>query len=234
MLFDIIKATFEQSREARIQILRKMLTTIPRPKEEISEWAPRLIRTQIDPLKIGLLIGPGGKNIRGIQEATGTVIEVQDDGTVTIASTNREWAEAALAQVEACTATVQIGKIYTGRVVSLKDFGAFVEIIPGRDGLVQEGASVDRRGHGRASSGRRVGACPEDTAARACCQTVCRATPVVFRCGRTGSLLPANGGFHAGWCQAAISCPESDRFSGHAALTMHARLASGAASGQGE
>jgi polyribonucleotide nucleotidyltransferase len=133
---DIIKATFEQSREARIQILRKMLTTIPRPKEEISEWAPRLIRTQIDPLKIGLLIGPGGKNIRGIQEATGTVIEVQDDGTVTIASTNREWAEAALAQVEACTATVQIGKIYTGRVVSLKDFGAFVEIIPGRDGLV--------------------------------------------------------------------------------------------------
>jgi polyribonucleotide nucleotidyltransferase len=133
---DIIKATFEQSREARIQILRRMLTTISRPKEDISEWAPRLIRTQIDPQKIGLLIGPGGKNIRGIQESTGTVIEVQDDGTVTIASTNREWAEAAMAQVEACTATVQIGKIYTGRVVSLKDFGAFVEILPGRDGLV--------------------------------------------------------------------------------------------------
>jgi polyribonucleotide nucleotidyltransferase len=113
-----------------------MLTTISRPKEDISPWAPRLLRTQIDPEKIGLLIGPGGKNIRGIQEATGTVIEVQDDGTVTIASTNREWAEAALAQVEACTATVQIGKIYTGRVVSLKDFGAFVEILPGRDGLV--------------------------------------------------------------------------------------------------
>jgi polyribonucleotide nucleotidyltransferase len=133
---DIIKATFEQSREARIQILRKMLTTISRPKEDISPWAPRLIRTQIDPQKIGLLIGPGGKNIRGIQESTGTVIEVEDDGTVTIASTNREWAEAAMAQVEACTATVQIGKIYTGRVVSLKDFGAFVEILPGRDGLV--------------------------------------------------------------------------------------------------
>jgi polyribonucleotide nucleotidyltransferase len=133
---DIIRATFEQSREARIQILRRMLTTIPRPKEDISPWAPRLIRTQIDPEKIGLLIGPGGKNIRGIQEATGTVIEVEDDGTVTIASTNREWAEAALAQVEACTATVQIGKVYTGRVVSIKDFGAFVEILPGRDGLV--------------------------------------------------------------------------------------------------
>jgi polyribonucleotide nucleotidyltransferase len=133
---DIIRATFEQSREARIQILRRMLTTIPRPKDDISPWAPRLIRTQIDPEKIGLLIGPGGKNIRGIQEATGTVIEVEDDGTVTIASTNREWAEAALAQVEACTATVQIGKVYSGRVVSIKDFGAFVEILPGRDGLV--------------------------------------------------------------------------------------------------
>ncbi|HEX5105526.1 MAG TPA: polyribonucleotide nucleotidyltransferase [Pirellulaceae bacterium] len=133
---EIIRATFDQSREARIQILRKMLTAISRPKEDISPWAPRLIRTQIDPEKIGLLIGPGGKNIRGIQEATGTVIEVEDDGTVTIASSNREWAEAALAQVEACTATVQIGKIYTGRVTSIKDFGAFVEILPGRDGLV--------------------------------------------------------------------------------------------------
>jgi polyribonucleotide nucleotidyltransferase len=133
---EIIRATFDQSRDARIQILRRMLSTISRPKEDISQWAPRLIRTSIDPLKIGLLIGPGGKNIRGIQEATGTVIEVEDDGTVTIASSNREWAEAALAQVEACTATVQIGKIYTGRVTSIKDFGAFVEILPGRDGLV--------------------------------------------------------------------------------------------------
>lgn len=133
---EIIKATFEQSRDARIQILRKMLTCISRPKEDISPYAPRLLRTTIDPEKIGMLIGPGGKNIRGIQEATGCVIEVDDSGVVTIASTNREWAEACLAQVEACTATVQIGKIYTGRVTSVKDFGAFVEILPGRDGLV--------------------------------------------------------------------------------------------------
>jgi polyribonucleotide nucleotidyltransferase len=133
---EIIRATFDQSREARIQILRKMLQTISRPKEDISQYAPRLIRTHIDPEKIGALIGPGGKNIRGIQEATGCVIEVEDDGTVTIASSNREWADAALAQVEACTATVQIGKIYHGRVTSIKDFGAFVEILPGRDGLV--------------------------------------------------------------------------------------------------
>lgn len=133
---EIIKATFEQSREARIQILRRMLSTISRPKEDISEFAPRLLRTTIDPEKIGALIGPGGKMIRGIQEATGCVIEVEDSGIVTIASSNREWAEAALAQVEAVTATVQIGKIYTGKVSSVKDFGAFVEILPGRDGLV--------------------------------------------------------------------------------------------------
>jgi polyribonucleotide nucleotidyltransferase len=133
---DIIKATFEQSRDARIQILRKMLMCIPKPKDEISQYAPRLLRTNIDPEKIGLLIGPGGKTIRAIQESTGCVLEVEDSGVVTIASTNREWAEAALAQIEALTATVQIGKIYTGRVSSVKDFGAFVEILPGRDGLV--------------------------------------------------------------------------------------------------
>jgi polyribonucleotide nucleotidyltransferase len=131
----IIEATLSQSREARIEILRKMLMAIPRPKEDISEYAPRLLRTQIEPDKIGLLIGPGGKTIRAIQESTGTVLEVDDSGVVTIASSNREWAEAALAQVEALTATVQVGKIYKGRVTSIKDFGAFIEILPGRDGL---------------------------------------------------------------------------------------------------
>jgi polyribonucleotide nucleotidyltransferase len=131
----IIRAAMAQSRDARIEILRKMLTAIPRPKDDISPWAPRLIRTKIDPDKIGALIGPGGKNIRMIQETTGTVIEVDDDGSVTVAGTNKEFVDQALAQVEACTATVQVGKIYTGRVTSVKDFGAFVEILPGRDGL---------------------------------------------------------------------------------------------------
>ncbi len=131
----IIRSALVQARQARIEILRRMLTTISRPKEDISSWAPRLIRTKIDSEKIGALIGPGGKNIRGIQETTGTVIEVEDDGTVTIAASNREWADEALRQVEALTATVQVGKIYDGRVTSIKDFGAFVEIMPGRDGL---------------------------------------------------------------------------------------------------
>ena len=81
------------------------------------------------------MIGPGGKNIRGIQETTGAVIEVDDDGTVLIASSNKDAAEEALRSVEACTATVQIGKIYDGTVSSIKEFGAFVEILPGRDGL---------------------------------------------------------------------------------------------------
>lgn len=133
---DIIRATLKQSREARIEILRKMLTTIPRPRRETAPTAPRLLRTKISPEKIGALIGPGGKNIRGIQEKTGCVIEVDDDGTVLIASSNREAAAEAMRQVEACTATVQIGKIYDGVVSSIKDFGAFVEILPGRDGLV--------------------------------------------------------------------------------------------------
>lgn len=132
---DIIRATLKQSREARIEILRKMLTTISRPRREIAATAPRLLRTKIASDKIGALIGPGGKNIRGIQERTGAIIEVDDDGTVLIASSNKETAEEALRAVEACTATVQIGKIYDGIVSSIKEFGAFVEIMPGRDGL---------------------------------------------------------------------------------------------------
>jgi polyribonucleotide nucleotidyltransferase len=132
---EIIRATLEQSREARIEILRTMLRAIPRPRKEISKWAPRLLRTHIDPEKIGLLIGPGGKTIRAIQESTGAMIDVEDDGTVTIASHSAEGAKQALERVEALTASVEVGRIYDGRVTSVKDFGAFVEILPGKDGL---------------------------------------------------------------------------------------------------
>lgn len=132
---EIIRATMAQSREARIEILRSMLTAIPRPRTEISAWAPRLIRTSIHPDKIGMLIGPGGKTIRGIQETTGAVIEVEDDGSVTISSDDEAAAAEALRFVEQMTATVQVGKIYDGKVTSVKEFGAFVEILPGKDGL---------------------------------------------------------------------------------------------------
>ncbi len=131
----IVRATLTQAREARLSILKTMLGTISRPRPEISPYAPRLLRTHIDPEKIGLLIGPGGKTIRAIQEQTGATIEVEDDGTVTIASAESEGAKAALRRVEALTETVQVGKIYEGRVTSIKDFGAFVEILPGKDGL---------------------------------------------------------------------------------------------------
>ena len=132
---DRLREAMAQSREARIEILRTMLQAISRPEEELSEHAPRLLVTQIDPEKIGMLIGPGGKNIRAIQESTQTVVEVSEDGRVTVAGVNSALAEAALKKVEACTATVQVGKIYDGTVSSVKDFGAFVEILPGRDGL---------------------------------------------------------------------------------------------------
>jgi polyribonucleotide nucleotidyltransferase len=132
---EIIRGALVQARTARIEILRKMLTCISRPKTEISPWAPRLLRTHIPPDKIGLLIGPGGKTIRSIQESTGAVLEVEDDGTVTIASSDAAGAQAALLRVESMCATVQVGKIYYGRVTSVKDFGAFIEIVPGRDGL---------------------------------------------------------------------------------------------------
>jgi len=133
---EIIRATLKQAREARMEILRKMLTAIPRPRTETSRHAPRLLRTVIDSDKIGALIGPGGKNIRSIQEDTGANIDVEDDGTVVVSAANMDAAKAAMARVEACTATAQIGKVYDGTVSSVRDFGAFVEILPGRDGLV--------------------------------------------------------------------------------------------------
>jgi polyribonucleotide nucleotidyltransferase len=132
---EIIRATLQQSREARMEILRKMLTAIFRPRAEISPWAPRLLRTKIDPEKIGLLIGPGGKMIRAIQEQSGAQIDVEDDGTVTIACSSAEGARQAMNQVEALTASVEVGRVYEGRVTSVKDFGAFIEILPGKDGL---------------------------------------------------------------------------------------------------
>ncbi len=132
---EIIRSSLKQAKEARMEILRKMLTCIPRPRSETSRYAPRLLRTKIDSEKIGALIGPGGKNIRSIQEDTGATIDVDDEGNVTVASANSESAKAAMNRVEACTATVQIGKIYDGTVSSVRDFGAFVEILPGKDGL---------------------------------------------------------------------------------------------------
>ena len=132
---EIIRATLVQAREARIEILRAMLTTIPRPRGGIAASAPRLVRLSINPDKIGALIGPGGKTIRALQDETGTTIEVEDDGTVTIAAFDDQSASDAQRRIEALTESVQVGKIYEGRVTGIKDFGAFVEIVPGKDGM---------------------------------------------------------------------------------------------------
>ncbi|MGL6195596.1 MAG: polyribonucleotide nucleotidyltransferase [Thermoguttaceae bacterium] len=132
---EIILETLKQSREARISILRRMLSAIPRPADDISAFAPRMFKLQIDPDKIGLLIGPGGKTIRSIQEKTGASIDVENDGAVSVASSDEASARAALNEVSRLTASVEVGKIYEGQVTSIKEFGAFVEILPGRDGL---------------------------------------------------------------------------------------------------
>src|SRR4029077_4917811 len=132
---EIIRATLEQARDARRDILRQMLSTLRQPRRAISQFAPRLITVRINPEKIGLLIGPGGKTIKGIQESTGAKIDIEDDGTVYISHMDAAGAEAAKAKVEALTEEIRVGKVYDGKVTSIKDFGAFIEISPGRNGL---------------------------------------------------------------------------------------------------
>jgi polyribonucleotide nucleotidyltransferase len=133
--FDEIKESFEQARVGRIEIIEKMEACLPEPREQLSEHAPRIIQVMIDPEKIGKLIGPGGKMIRSIQERTGATIDVEDDGTVTIASTDGKAGDAAKAEVEALGAEIKVGTVYEGKVVSTKDFGAFIELVPGTDGM---------------------------------------------------------------------------------------------------
>lgn len=131
----IIRETLTQARDARISLLKKMLTSIRRPRTEISRFAPRLQQVKIDPEKIGLVIGPGGKNIRALQESSGANIDIDDDGTVTISGSNADSVAAAVGTIEAMTEEIKVGRVYMGTVSSVKDFGAFIEIAPGKDGL---------------------------------------------------------------------------------------------------
>jgi polyribonucleotide nucleotidyltransferase len=132
---DQITRTFEQARIGRLQIIDEMEKAIAAPRPEISPLAPRLETLRIDSDKIGKLIGPGGKTIRGLQEKYGVSIDVEDDGTVMIAAPNSEAVMAAKAEIEALCEEIKVGTIYTGKVVSTKDFGAFVEIASGTDGM---------------------------------------------------------------------------------------------------
>jgi polyribonucleotide nucleotidyltransferase len=132
---EILVEALNLAEKCRMFILDKMAATIAAPRPEISEHAPRLITLKINPEKIGKLIGPGGKSIKAIQAATGAQIDIEDDGTVFIACVDAAKAQAAREAVERITEDIQIGRIYTGRVTSIKDFGAFIEIQEGQDGL---------------------------------------------------------------------------------------------------
>jgi polyribonucleotide nucleotidyltransferase len=133
---DIMRTALTQAREGRTFILGEMAKVISTPRAEMSEYAPRLLTMKVHPDKIREVIGKGGVTIRAITEETGCIIDIADDGTVTIASNNRAAAENAKRRIEMITADVEPGRIYDGKVAKLMDFGAFVTILPGRDGLV--------------------------------------------------------------------------------------------------
>ena len=141
----ILGKALAQAREARLQILDHILTTIDAPREELSSYAPRIVKIMIDPDKIGAVIGPGGKTIRRIQEETGVKIDIEDDGSVYIAAVDGKASELAIRMVEQLTEEVELGRIYTGKVVRTTDFGAFVEILPGKDGLIHISQLADYR-----------------------------------------------------------------------------------------
>jgi polyribonucleotide nucleotidyltransferase len=132
----ILAEAFERSRQGRLHVLSAMAGTMSKHREELSMYAPRVITTRINTDKIGKLIGPGGKMIRSITEETGVKIDIADDGTVSILSTDAGAAEKALRIIEGIVGTAKVGKIYEGTVTTVAKFGAFVEILPGTDGLV--------------------------------------------------------------------------------------------------
>jgi polyribonucleotide nucleotidyltransferase len=132
----IMKEALEQARRGRLFILDKMNAALDKPRTEMSEYAPRIYTLKIPVDKIRDVIGPGGKVIRGIIEQTGVKIDVEDDGTVNVASNDQAAAKKALQIIGDITAVAEINKTYLGKVVRLVDFGAFVEIFPGTDGLL--------------------------------------------------------------------------------------------------
>jgi polyribonucleotide nucleotidyltransferase len=135
----------EQAREARLIVLDKMLEVIPEPRREMSPFSPRITTLQINPDKIRDVIGPGGKVIRKIVEETGAQIDVEDDGTVFVASSDQDGARRAIDWIRSLTDEVEVGRIYRGKVVRIMPFGAFVEVLPNQDGLVHISKLTDHR-----------------------------------------------------------------------------------------
>jgi len=142
---EIMAAALSQAKDARLHILGEMAKTLAAPREEMSEWAPTIITIKIDPEKIRDVIGKGGSTIREITEQTGATIDIDNDGTVKIASVEGAAGRDAKSRIELITAEVEVGAVYEGRVARLMDFGAFVTILPGKDGLVHISQISDER-----------------------------------------------------------------------------------------
>lgn len=142
---EIMKAALAQAKEGRIHILQKMLEVVPQPKKEMSIYAPRIETMKVKPSKIAVIIGPGGKQIRQIIEETGVQIDINDSGLVSIASSSSEAMEKAKRIIEGLVGDVEIGKIYEGKVTSVVPFGAFIEILPGKEGLCHISELSDTR-----------------------------------------------------------------------------------------
>ena len=133
---EIMQVALEQARDGRIHILNKMSDAISKPNDDVSKFAPRFITIKINPSKVKDVIGKGGATIRSLTEETGAVIDISDDGSIKISSSNLEAAESAKKKIETLTEDVEVDKIYEGKVVKIMDFGAFVSVLPGKDGLV--------------------------------------------------------------------------------------------------
>ena len=142
---EIMAQALEQAREARLFVLDKMLAVLPRPRTEMSDYAPRITTILVNPEKIRDIIGKGGSTIRKIVEETGAQIDVEDDGRVFIAAVDQEGGQRAIAWIKSLTDEVEVGKIYRGKVVRMMPFGAFVEVLPGQDGLVHVSKLTDHR-----------------------------------------------------------------------------------------
>ncbi|MEC7281406.1 MAG: polyribonucleotide nucleotidyltransferase, partial [Verrucomicrobiota bacterium] len=143
--FDIALEAIKQNRDARMKILAIMSEHMPESRKDLREHAPRIHTISIAPDKIGALIGPGGKNIRRITEVSGAQVDINDEGKVLIFATDKESMDRAILEVDACTAEIEVGKTYRGIVRGVKDFGAFVECLPGKEGLVHISELADFR-----------------------------------------------------------------------------------------
>lgn len=142
---DVMAQALSQARDARLQILQVILSAIPAPRADLSDFAPRMTTIKIDQEKIGAVIGPGGKVVRGIQERTGVKIDIQDDGTIFIAGSDGPMVARAIAEVQGLTESPEVGRVYTGKVTRIEPYGVFVEFMPGREGLVHISQLSDHR-----------------------------------------------------------------------------------------